>query len=109
MQQTIDETNYRREKQIRFNTENNITPQKLTKEISSALIKEKSYDELRKVEIQQAAEKAAEYLSASEIEKRIKDRRKSMEKAAKDLDFMKAAQLRDEIKTLQEILKTSSK
>ena len=48
-----------------------------------------------------AAEPVTEYLSKPEIEKRIREKRKAMEKAAKDLDFMQAAKLRDEIKVLQ--------
>ena len=51
-----------------------------------------------------AAEPATEYLSKEEVEKRIREKRKSMEKAAKELDFMHAAKLRDEIKKLQEQL-----
>ena len=49
-----------------------------------------------------AAEPESLYLSKSEIEKKIRDARKAMEKAAKDLDFMQAAKFRDEIKALQE-------
>ncbi len=49
-----------------------------------------------------AAEPETEYLSKPEIQKKIREKRKSMEKAAKDLDFMQAAKLRDEIKALQE-------
>ncbi len=48
-----------------------------------------------------AAEPVTEYLSKPDIEKRIREKRKSMEKAAKELDFMQAAKLRDEIKALQ--------
>ena len=51
-----------------------------------------------------AAEATTEYLSKPEIEKRIREKRKAMEKAAKDLDFMQAAKFRDEIKVLQEQL-----
>ena len=51
-----------------------------------------------------AAEPITEYLSKPEIEKRIREKRKAMEKAAKDLDFMQAAKLRDDIKTLQDQL-----
>jgi excinuclease ABC subunit B len=47
------------------------------------------------------AESVTEYLSKTDIEKRIREKRKAMEKAAKDLDFMQAAKLRDEIKALQ--------
>ena len=49
-----------------------------------------------------AAEPITEYLSKAEIDKRIREKRKSMEKAAKELDFMQAAKLRDEIKSLQQ-------
>ena len=49
-----------------------------------------------------AAEPETAYLSKSEIDKLIREKRKSMEKAAKELDFMQAAKLRDEIKKLQE-------
>jgi len=49
-----------------------------------------------------AAEPITEYLTKPEIEKRIREKRKAMEKAAKDLDFMQAAKLRDDIKALQE-------
>jgi excinuclease ABC subunit B len=103
MQKTIDETNYRREKQINFNTENNIVPQALNKKIESAFTKNPLVDfELGYTSVNMAAEPETEYLSKPEIEKRIREKRKAMEKAAKDLDFMQAAKLRDEIKALQE-------
>ncbi|SFA69928.1 Excinuclease ABC subunit B [Flavobacterium swingsii] len=103
MQKTIDETNYRREKQINFNTANNIVPQALNKKIESAFTKNPLVDfELGYTSVNMAAEPETEYLSKPEIEKRIRDKRKAMEKAAKDLDFMQAAKLRDEIKALQE-------
>jgi excinuclease ABC subunit B len=103
MQKTIDETNYRRTKQINFNTENNLVPMALNKKIESAFTKNPLVDfELGYTSGNIAAEPATEYLSKPEIEKRIREKRKSMEKAAKDLDFMQAARLRDEIKSLQE-------
>ena len=102
MQKTIDETNYRRTKQINFNTENNVVPMALNKKIESAFTKNPLVDyELGNANINTAAEPKNEYLSKSEIEKRIRDKRKAMEKAAKDLDFMQAAKFRDEIKALQ--------
>jgi len=104
MQKTIDETNYRRTKQINFNTANNIVPQALNKKIDSAFTKNPLVEyELGHI-IPTAAEPENEYLSKNEIEKRIREKRKSMEKAAKELDFMQAAKLRDEIKKLQEQL-----
>ena len=102
MQKTIDETNYRRTKQINFNTENNMVPMALNKKIESAFTKNKLVDyELYGDETAIAAEPETEYLAKPEIEKRIREKRKAMEKAAKDLDFMQAAKFRDEIKTLQ--------
>jgi excinuclease ABC subunit B len=102
MQKTIDETNYRRTKQINFNTQNNVVPMALNKKIESAFTKIPLIDyELGNTSNNLAAEPQNEYLSKSEIEKRIRDKRKAMEKAAKDLDFMQAAKFRDEIKALQ--------
>ena len=104
MQKTIDETNYRRTKQINFNIENNQVPQALNKKIESAFTKNPLADYELGYTTSIAAEPIPEYLSKPEIEKRIREKRKSMEKAAKDLDFMQAAKLRDEIKALQEQL-----
>lgn len=103
MQKTIDETNYRRTKQINFNTENNLVPMALNKKIESAFTKNPLVDyELGYNSLNVAAEPETEYLSKPEIEKKIRENRKAMEKAAKDLDFMQAAKLRDAIKALQE-------
>lgn len=102
MQKTIDETNYRRTKQINYNTQNNVVPMALNKKIESAFTKNPLVDyELGNININTAAEPKNEYLSKPEIEKRIREKRKAMEKAAKDLDFMQAAKFRDEIKALQ--------
>ncbi len=104
MQKTIDETDYRRTKQINFNTANNITPTALNKSIESAFTKVKLVDyELGDIP-KAAAEIDTTYMKKIDIDKIIRDKRKSMEKAAKDLDFMQAAKLRDEIKVLQEKL-----
>jgi excinuclease ABC subunit B len=102
MQKTIDETNYRREKQIEYNTEHNITPKALNKSLDSALTKNSvSTYHYEKEAFKAAAEPDIEYLAKPKIEKMIRDKRKEMEKAAKDLDFIQAARLRDEIKFLQ--------
>ncbi len=102
MQKTIDETEYRRTKQINFNTANNIIPQALNKKIDSAFTKNPLVDYELGYPLNAAAEPENEYLSKTEIDKRIREKRKAMEKAAKELDFMQAAKLRDEIKALQE-------
>ncbi|KQX15958.1 excinuclease ABC subunit UvrB [Flavobacterium sp. Root420] len=104
MQKTIDETNYRRTKQINFNVENNIIPQALNKKIESAFTKNPLVEYELGHTLSVAAEPETAYLSKSELEKMIREKRKSMEKAAKDLDFLQAAKLRDDIKKLQEQL-----
>lgn len=101
MQKTIDETDYRRNKQSTFNIENNVIPMALNKKIESAFTKIPLIDYELGYTIPKAAEPSKEYLTKPEIEKRIREKRKAMEKAAKDLDFMQAAKLRDEIKGLQ--------
>ena len=104
MQRTMDETDRRREKQIAYNTKNGITPTQINKKIGDAL----SETAITSYQYDNAAQKVAEqdlvYLPKQEIEKRIREKRKAMEAAAKNLDFMVAAQLRDEIKVLKENL-----
>ena len=102
MQKTIDETNYRREKQISFNVANNVVPMALNKKIESAFTKIPLIDAELGYLPSVAAEPIVEYLSKAEIDKRIREKRKAMEKAAKELDFLQAAKFRDEIKALQE-------
>jgi excinuclease ABC subunit B len=102
MQKTIDETNYRREKQIKYNTDNNQIPKALNKSLDNVLSKNSvSTYHFIKEELR-AAEPDLEYMTKEQVEKMIKVKRKAMEKAAKELDFMQAAKLRDEIKSLQE-------
>jgi len=104
MQKTIDETNYRREKQIAYNTENNITPKALNKSLDSALAKNSVSTYKTELEAKLAAEPESEYLTKSQLEKKIREKRKQMEQAAKALDFMEAARFRDEITAYQEKL-----
>lgn len=103
MQKTIDETNYRRAKQIAYNTQHHITPTGLNKKISNDLIKP-TYDELMTEQVKKVAEDQAKYYSKEELQKLINSKRKEMEKAAMDLNFMLAAQLRDEIQILKDKL-----
>jgi excinuclease ABC subunit B len=102
MQKTIDQTNYRREKQIAYNVKHNITPTALNKSLDNVLSENSVSTYHYKKEELRAAEPDLEYLTKEQIEKMIRDKRKAMEKAAKELDFMQAAKLRDEIKALQE-------
>jgi excinuclease ABC subunit B len=99
MQKTIDETNYRRSKQIEYNQKNGKVPQALNKSLDNALAKDNPYRVVERVN--QAAEKEMAYMSKDQVEKRIREVRKSMEKAAKELDFLQAAKFRDEIDLLQ--------
>ena len=101
MQKTIDETDYRREKQIAYNTVNNIIPKAINKSLNSALTKNSVSSYYYELEAQKAAEPESEYLSKPELEKKIREKRKLMEQAAKELDFIIAAKVRDEIKAYQ--------
>ena len=102
MQLTIDETNRRREKQIAYNTVNNITPTQINKKIDNTLSKSAISSYHYDNATQKVAEQDLEYLPKEEIEKRIRTKRKQMEVAAKALDFIEAAKLRDEIAVLKE-------
>lgn len=106
MQRTIDQTQYRREKQMQYNKSNNMVPKNLNKKIDMGLpqsnhtLEQKYYKQ--EEEVRKAAEDRTQYISLDQIEKLIKEHQKLMDKAAKDLDFMKAAQLRDKITELKD-------
>lgn len=99
MQKTIDETQYRREKQLAYNAKHNITPKALNKSLETAF----DYEETSKP-LPQAAEPDLEYLTEDQLKTKIRESRKSMETAAKALDFMEAARLRDLIEQFQKHL-----
>jgi len=104
MQKTIDETNYRREKQIAYNTKHNLVPTALNKSLDNALSKNSVSTYSYELEALKAAEPESNYLSKPELEKKIREKRKLMEEAAKALDFIVAAKLRDDIKSYQDKL-----
>jgi len=104
MQKTMDETDYRREKQIAYNTKFNITPTALNKSLDNVLTKNSVSTYSYELEAAKAAEPESEYLTKGELEKKIREKRKLMEEAAKALDFLVAAKLRDEIKVSQDKL-----
>ncbi len=104
MQKTIDETLYRRDKQQAYNLKNNMIPKALNKSLDNALSKNSVATYAQELSDRKTTEAKNRYLSKEEIEKKIRKTRKSMEAAAKDLDFIEAARLRDEIKSLQNLL-----
>jgi excinuclease ABC subunit B len=104
MQKTIDETNYRRDKQMAYNKKHKLTPTALNKSLDSALAKNSVATHAQELEARKVAEEVNRYLTKPEIEKKIREVRKAMEQAAKSLDFIEAAKYRDEIKNLQEQL-----
>ncbi len=104
MQKTIDETNRRREKQIAYNQQHNITPTAIVKSNESSFIKKADYTEVEEVNI--AADPVVKYMSKVDLEKSIVKTRKAMLKAAKEMEFLEAARLRDELKQLEELLKS---
>jgi excinuclease ABC subunit B len=115
MQKTIDETERKRIKQLAYNEKNNITPTAIIKSTQNILGQaavadtqhkfEKAYYE--KEDGNLAAEPVFKYMSKEQIQKTINGNKKAMEKAAKELDFMEAARLRDEIIALEDMLKSS--
>jgi excinuclease ABC subunit B len=110
MQQTIDETDRRREKQLKYNEENHITPRQIVK-AASGIMKEmrrktgaaQPYIEPREADV--AADPIVQYMSREALEKAIEKTKSSMEKAASELNFIEAARYRDEMMALKELLK----
>jgi excinuclease ABC subunit B len=110
MRLTIDETARRREKQLAYNVANGITPKSIRKGHTSVLGKQaaekatmKAYVEPDTVNL--AADPVVQYMSCPALEKAIEKTRKAMHDAAKKLEFIEAAQYRDELIKLEELLK----
>ncbi len=111
MRRTMDETDRRREKQVKYNLDHGITPMTIKKSIQEIMLQGsvldiKGYDENSKLvapelALPMAAEDEVAYRSAAQLDKIITRTKKEMEKAAKDLDFMEAARLRDELLRFQ--------
>ena len=113
MQKTIDETNRKREKQLRYNEENKITPEQIRKSVEaihgqtsvadSRMRAANAYIEQEQVDI--AADPVVQYMSKEQLQKAMNKTRRQMEKAAKELDFIEAARLRDEMFALEKLFK----
>ena len=113
MQKAIDETTRRREKQIQYNIEHNITPTTIKKSIEqimgqTSVLDIKGYDEKSPYAVDEiinfAAEEQVQYKTIPQMEKAVNNVKRQMEKAARDLDFMEAAKLRDEMFRMQKEL-----
>eukprot|EP01029_Cantina_marsupialis_P011501 TRINITY_DN2564_c2_g1_i3.p1 TRINITY_DN2564_c2_g1~~TRINITY_DN2564_c2_g1_i3.p1 ORF type:complete len:670 (-),score=71.93 TRINITY_DN2564_c2_g1_i3:2426-4435(-) len=108
MQETIDSTNHRREKQLVYNSKFGITPQQIIKD-KKTIIEQRTPQESNAYSgpetIEIAADPIVQYMSKESLEKSIEKTKKAMQKAAKELDFLQAAQYRDEMYKLQKQLK----
>ncbi|MBL7915763.1 MAG: excinuclease ABC subunit UvrB [Bacteroidia bacterium] len=116
MRKTIDETARRREKQIKYNEDHNLVPMALSKSKSdimgqSSVVKIRQSEEnyyVENTEPQVAADPVVAYMSSEQLQKLLNTTRKNMEKAAKELDFMEAARLRDEMFAIEKLIKDKS-
>ncbi len=116
MRRTIEETNRRREKQIAYNIEHGVTPRTVIKSVEqvmkqTSVLDIKGFDSSKPYAlapdgelVQVAAEEQEAYQTIPQMEKAIAKTKKAMEKAARDLDFMEAARLRDEMFRMQKEL-----
>ncbi len=113
MRRTIDETNRRREKQLAYNAEHNITPTQIRKSVEAILGQTAVADAKRKEpkayvekdEPSAAADPVISYMDSDQVKKAINRIRKDIEAAVKELDFIRAAKLRDEMFALEDVLK----
>jgi excinuclease ABC subunit B len=107
MRRTMDETNRRRAKQMAYNEEHGIVPTAINKAIDQSLqyVTNKGYKtQHEEVQLGIAADPIVQYMSKEQLQKTIEQTKRQMEKASKELDFMLAASLRDEMFALQQKL-----
>ena len=113
MQKTMDETGRRREKQLKYNQENNITPKTIRKSVEAIMGQTSVADSLRKKNdayVEKgtgdiAADPVIKYMDEDQLEKAIYKTRREIETVVKDLNFVEAARLRDEMMEMERLLK----
>tara|TARA_B100000780_G_scaffold274619_1_gene239898 strand:+ start:3109 stop:5139 length:2031 start_codon:yes stop_codon:yes gene_type:complete len=116
MHRTIDETNRRREKQLKYNEEHGITPTQIVKSKEGILVQTSVADSRKKAEKQQyyadpeqisiAADPVVKYMKSDDLIKQRDQTKKAMEKAARSMDFLEAARLRDEMFELDKLIES---
>ena len=97
MQLTIDQTTYRRKKQMAYNKDHNITPKPLNKSLDNALTQNSVSSYYYEQESIKISKEDSTFLTKPELEQKVRENRKLMEAAAKELDFIMAAKFRDKI------------
>lgn len=113
MQKTIDETNRKREKQLRYNEENHITPEQIKKSVEAIHGQTSVADTraqateayLEREDVNVAADPVVQYMTKEQLQKAMNNTRRKMEKAARELDFHEAARLRDELFATEKLFK----
>ncbi|MBV2246403.1 MAG: excinuclease ABC subunit UvrB [Lentimicrobium sp.] len=115
MRRAIDETDRRREKQVAYNEKHNITPKQIVKSLHAIMGQTSVVDQVTGQKayigpdhLSLAADPVVKYMNKDQLQKSINQTRKAMEKAAKELNFIEAARLRDEMFALQELFKNEA-
>lgn len=110
MKSTIDETNRRREKQLKYNADNNITPTQIIKDTKNVMGDQLSHMKEREYGISESismvADPVVSIMTRDQLYKAMQKAKSSMEKAAKDLNFIEAAMFRDEMRMFEKMLET---
>ena len=111
MEKTIEETTRRRDKQLKYNEDHNITPKQIKKAVETILEqsdviddREKIYTSYSEIKENIAADPVVQFMSKEQLQKSIEQSKKKMLKASKEMDYITAAKYRDEMKALESVL-----
>ncbi len=113
MRKTIEETNRRREKQLAYNAQHNITPTAIAQHTHATMKNKELYSDHQTYSmdtnmVDAAADPIVQYMNKAQLQKTIEKTKKQMQEASKNMEFLEAAQYRNELVKLQDILKTKS-